>query len=113
MQTIAIIGFVSSIVTLLAVWGNLDAMYFNWKYFRRGGVRITYFSGSYVIKSGDLNGKVLYKSSDNPRDYDVYREMGKIEHYEDIPPFFKWNVKHWVDDIRTPQYSLRLLKCSL
>ena len=110
MLIITIIGLVASLITLLAVWGNISAMYFNWKNFRKGGIRITYISGAYIIKSGDLDGKLLYKSSDNSEDYKVCREMGKIEHYEDIAPFCKWNVKHWVDDIRTPQYPLRLLK---
>ena len=109
MLVITIIGLVASLITLLAVWGNISAMYYNWKHFRKGGNRITYQSGAYKIISGDLNGKLLYKSSNNPEDYVVYREMGKIEHYEEIPPFFKWNVRHWVDDIRTPQYPLRLL----
>lgn len=109
MLVITIIGLVASLITLLAVWGNISAMYFNWKHFRMGGIRITYISGEYIIKSGNLDGKLLYKSSDNPEDYIVYREMGKIEHYEDIAPFLKWNVKHWVDDIRIPQYPLRLL----
>ena len=59
--------------------------------------------------SGDLNGMVIYQSSKNKEDYIVYREMGKIEHYEDIPRFFKWNMSHWSDDIRTPQYPLSLL----
>lgn len=110
MLVITIIGLVASLITLLAVWGNISAMYFNWKNFRKGGIRITYFSSAYIIKSGDLDGKVIYKSSDNPKDYIVYREMDKIEHYEKIAPFLKWNVKHWIDDIRTPQYPLGLLK---
>lgn len=110
MLIITIIGFVASLITLLAVWGNISAMYFNWKYFRKGGIRITYFSGAYKIRSGGLDGEVLYKSSDNPNDYILYRETGKIEHYEEIAPFPKWRVKHWFDDIRTPQYPLRLLE---
>lgn len=109
MPTISIIGLIASLITLIAVSGNISAMYFNCKHFRKGGTRITYLSGAYKIISGDLDGKLLYKSSDNSEDYKVCREMGKIEHYEEIPPFFKWNVIHWVDDIRTPKYPLRLL----
>lgn len=109
MIVITIISILASLMTLLAVWGNISAMHFNWKHFRKGGFRITHLSGAYIIKSGDLDGKVIYKSSDNPNDYILYREKGKIEQYEKIAPFLKWNVKHWVDDIRTPQYPLRLL----
>lgn len=39
----------------------------------------------------------------------VYRENGKIERHEKIPPFFKWNFTHWKDDIREPNYPISLL----
>jgi len=66
-------------------------------------------SNAYIIKSGDLDGKVIYQSSKSKEDYVMYREKGKIEVYEDIPRFFKWNKSHWSDDIRVPQYPLNLL----
>lgn len=104
-----IIGFIVNVAALVALWSNLAAIWYNIKHFRKGGIRITYMSNAYIIKSGDLNGNVIYQSSKNKEDYIVYREMGKIEHYEDIPRFFKWNMSHWSDDIRTPQYPLSLL----
>ena len=78
--------------------------------FSGGGIRITFMSGAYIIKKGDLDGQKIYQSSDRKEDYIKYREQGKIEHYEEIPPFLKWRVSHWGDDIRIPQYPIRLLK---
>ncbi len=108
-MAITAIGLIVNLAALVALWSNLAAIWYNFKHFRKGGIRITYMSNAYIIKSGDLNGKVIYESSKNKEDYIVYREMGKIEHYEDIPKFFKWNMSHWSDDIRVPQYPLNLL----
>lgn len=110
MGIITIIGLIASIITLIAVSGNIAGMFHNWRHFRKGGVRTTFLSGAYVIQSGNLDGRVIYKSSDNPKDYIRYREMDKLEQIEDIPPFLKWTKRHWSDDIRVPQYPLRLLK---
>ena len=104
-----IIGFIVNLAALVALWSNLAAIWYNLKHFRKGGIRITYMSNAYIIKSGNLDGDIIYQSSKNKEDYIVYREMGKIEHYEDIPRFFKWNMSHWSDDIRTPHYPLSLL----
>ena len=82
-----IIGFIVNVAALVALWSNLAAIWYNIKHFRKGGIRITYMSNAYIIKSGDLNGNVIYQSSKNKEDYIVYREMGKIEHYEDKHPF--------------------------
>lgn len=109
MHIITIIGLIASLVTLFAVWGNVCAMYYNFKHFRNGGWRTTYVSGAYIIKSGDLDGKVIYKSSKNHEDYKVYREKGMIEQREQIPPFFNWSMQHWGDDIRERQYPIDLL----
>ena len=111
-EIISIIGLAASLVTLFAVWGNISSIYFNWKTFRKGGIRTTFMSGAYTIQKGDLDGQQIYQSSDNPKDYIRYREIGKIEHIEDIPPFLKWNKSHWSDDIRTPNYPIRLLRSS-
>lgn len=110
MSLINIISLLASFITLLAVWGRISAMYFNWINFRKGGIRITFVSGAYKIKKGDLNGKQIYQSSDRKEDYIRYREQGKIEYYEEIPPFLKWRMSHWSDDIRIPQYPIKLLK---
>lgn len=110
MLLITIIGLLASLITLFAVWGRISAMYFNWSNFSKGGIRITFMSGAYIIKKGDLDGQQIYHSSDRREDYIIYREQGKIELYEEIPPFLKWKVSHWGDDIRMPQYPIRLLK---
>ena len=110
MLLITVIGLLASLITLFAVWGRISAMYFNCCSFRKGGIRITFMSGAYIIKKGDLDGQKIYQSSDRKEDYIKYREQGKIEHYEEIPPFLKWRVSHWGDDIRMPQYPIRLLK---
>lgn len=110
MLLITIIGLLASLITLFAVWGRISAMYFNWSNFSKGGIRITFMSGAYIIKKGDLDGQQIYLSSDRQEDYIIYREQGKIELYEEIPPFLKWKVSHWGDDIRMPQYPIRLLK---
>ena len=110
MDWIAIISLIASIVTLLAVWGNISAMWFNCRHFWKGGSRTTYYSQAYVIREGEIsNNKVIYKSSAKEEDYCLYREMGKIEHTEIIKPFYKWNMAHWADDIRVPNYPLQLL----
>lgn len=110
MLLITVIGLLASLITLFAVWGRISAMYFNWRSFRKGGIRITFMSGAYIIKKGDLDGQKIYQSSDKKEDYIKYREQRKIEHYEEIPPFLKWRVSHWGDDIRMPLYPIRLLK---
>jgi len=109
MLLITVIGLLASLITLFAVWGRISAMYFNWSNFSKGGIRITFMSGAYIIKRGDLDGQQIYQSSDRQEDYIRYREQGKIEQYEEIPPFLKWKVSHWGDDIRMPQYPIRLL----
>ena len=110
MLLITIIGLLASLITLFTVWGKISAIYFNWSNFRKGGIRITFMSGAYIIKKGDLDGQQIYQSSDRQEGYIRYQEQGRIEHYEEIPPFSKWRVSHWGDDIRTPQYPIRLLK---
>lgn len=109
MDWMGIVGLIASLITILALWSNIASMWFNWRHYKNGGVRITYRSGAYIIKSGNLDGKILFQSSKNNEDYKVYREMGMIETYEDIPKFYKWNMAHWADDIRVPNYPLQLL----
>lgn len=110
MLLITIVGLLASLITLLAVWGRISAICFNWHNFRKGGIRITFMSGAYIIKKGNLDGQQIYRSSDRQEDFIIYREQGKIEHFEEIPPFLNWRMSHWGDDIRTPQYPIRLLK---
>lgn len=110
MLLITIIGLLASLITLFAVWGKISAIYFNWSNFRKGGTRIMFMSGAYIKKKGDLDGQQIYKFSERQEDYIRYREQGRIEHYEEIPPFLEWRVSHWGDDIRMPQYPIRLLK---
>ncbi len=110
MDYIAVISLIASIVTLLAVWSNISAMWYNYRHFRKGGQRVTFPSNEYQIFSGELDKqKLIYLSTPNKEAYIRKREMGMIEHYEDIPKFFKWNMSHWADDIRVPQYPLSLL----
>ena len=74
MLLITVIGLLASLITLFAVWGRISAMYFNWRSFRKGGIRITFMSGAYIIKKGDLDGQKIYQSSDRKEDYIKYRE---------------------------------------
>ena len=107
---VSAIGLVVNLAALVALWSNLAAIWYNFRNFRKGGLRITYMSNEYRIMSGELDKQeVIYQSSSNPEDYVCYRGEGMIEHYEDIKPFFKWNMSHWSDDIRVPQYPLNLL----
>ena len=107
---IAAIGLIVNLAALVALWSNLAAIWYNFKKFRKGGQRVTFPSNEYQIFSGELDKqKLIYQSTPNKEAYVRKREMGKIEHYEDIPRFFKWNMSHWSDDIRTPQYPLSLL----
>lgn len=108
-MVITTIGLIVNIAALVALWSNLAAIWYNIKHFRKGGIRITYMSNAYIIKSGNLDGKVIYQSSKSKEDYVMYREKGMIEHYEEIPKFIKWNMSHCSDDIRVPQYPLSLL----
>jgi hypothetical protein len=110
MSLISIIKLLASLITLFAVWGRISAMYFNWNYFMKDGLRITFMPGAYIIKKGDLDGLQIYQSSDRQEDNIRYIEKGKIEHYEEKPPFFKWRVSLWSDDIRMPHYPIWLLK---
>lgn len=105
---IAIISLLASLVTLFAVCGNISNFLFNCKQFRNGGTRVTFNSGAYQIYSGFMQ-KMVYKSSDNIEDYTRYRGDGMLEKYEDIKPFCKWSWAHRFDDIRTPNYPIRLL----
>lgn len=109
MLIITIISLVASLVTLFAVWGNITAIFYNRKHFRKGGIRMTYASGAYMLKSGSLDGKIIYKSSDDQKDFIIYGDAAMSYQIEEIIPFSKWSVKHWADDIRLPQYPLRLL----
>lgn len=59
MAAISILSLLASTVTLFAVWGNITSMYFNWKTFRKGGIRITYMSEAYKIIKGNLDGEVI------------------------------------------------------
>lgn len=102
----SIAGFV---VAVVALWGNIVAMWNNFRWFRKGGVRITFQSEAYIIKKGGLDGAVIYKSSDRKDDYKMYRSMDKLEHYERIPPLREWNLAHIADDIRMPLYPLNIL----
>lgn len=108
MSAITIIGFLASLVTLLAVWSNVANLVYNIRHFWKGGHRITYESGEYIIKKEGLGGDAIYSSTDEPQV--VYRSMNKLERHECIPPFREWNAAHWTDDIRAPQYTLSLLR---
>ena len=109
MEYINIISLIASVITILALWGNLSAMFYNCKHFWNGGYRVTYNSKAYIIKKGNINGNIIYKSSSNQEDYYQYTEMGRSLNYEKIKPFRKWNMFHWTDDIRVPNYPLQLL----
>lgn len=104
----AIISLLASLVTLFAVLGNISNFYYNYKHFKKGGTRVIFNSGAYQIYSGFMQ-KMVYKSSDNMEDYTRYRGDGMLEKYEDIKPFCKWSWAHRFDDIRTPNYPIRLL----
>lgn len=103
------ISLVASLITIIALWSNISAMRFNYRKFRQGGYRITFDSGAYIIKSGDMNGDIIYNSSKKESDYKQYAEKGRELKIEFIEPFLKWNKAHWVDDIRVPNYPLQLL----
>ena len=105
---ITIISLLASLVTLFAVFGNISIFYYNYKHFKKGGTRVTFISSAYQIHSGFMQ-KLVYKSSDNMEDYTRYRGDGKLEQYEDIKPFCKWSWAHRFDDIRVPNYPIRLL----
>ena len=53
MLLITVIGLLASLITLFAVWGRISAMYFNWSNFSKGGIRITFMSGAYIMNHGD------------------------------------------------------------
>ena len=108
-MAIAAIGLIVNITALVALWSNLASIWFNYKHFRKGGVRITYPSGAYEIKEGDLDGDRIYISSTKGEIHRRVTDMGESLDIEDIPKFFKWNASRWTDDIRTPQYPLSLL----
>ena len=102
------LGFFLSFVGLITVVKNGSAVYYNFIHFRKGGRRITYQSGAYSIHEG-RSGKTIYKSSDNQKDFVLYRDMDRLEKSERIPKFWHWNKFKWADDIRQPQYPIRLL----
>lgn len=106
--TVAIISLLASLITLFAVWGNISNFCYNCKHFKEGGMRITYLSGEYRVFEG-FEKKLLYQSSPNPEHYILYREEGKIEMREEIPPFKKWTWSRRFHDIRVPYYPIRLL----
>lgn len=109
-MAITAIGLIVNIAALVALWSNLAAIWYNFKHFRKGGQRVTFPSHEYQIWSGELDKqKLVYQSTPNKEAYIRKREMGMIEHYEDIPRFLKWNKSHWSDDIRVPQYPINLL----
>lgn len=105
---IAIISLLASLVTLFAVWGNISNYIFNHKHFKEGGLRITYYSGAYNVYSGFAK-KLIYKSSAKEDDYILYRGDGRMEQYEEIKPFKEWSLARRFDDVRVPNYPLRLL----
>jgi len=102
------LGLFLSFVGLITVIKNGSAVYYNFIHFRKGGERITYQSGAYTIHEG-RTGKTIYKSSDNKKDFVQYRDMNRLEKPERIPNFLHWNKFKWADDIRQPQYPIRLL----
>ena len=102
------LGLFLSFVGLITVIKNGSAVYYNFIHFRKGGLRITYQSGAYTIHEG-RTGKTIYKSSDNKKDFVQYRDMNRLEKPERIPNFLHWNKFKWADDIRQPQYPIRLL----
>ena len=105
---IAIISLLASIVTLFAVWGNIANYCFNRKNFKNGGLKVTCNSGEYELYTGHHE-QLIYRSSDREEDFVRKREIGKIEHYEKIKPFEEWATPRKFDDIREPNYPLRLL----
>lgn len=110
MDWINIISLAASIVTLIALWGNISAMCYNIKHFRKGGYRVTFHSGAYQIKEKDENGKIIFSySPPNSEGFKSYATLGMNMHLEKNKPFWKWSKSHWVDDIRTPNYPLELL----
>ena len=105
---ITIISLIASLITLFAVWGTVSNFIFNFRNFRKGGLRITYYSGAYIIYSG-FGKHLIYRSSKNEDDYTCYRGDNRLEMYEEIKPFKKWSVARKFDDIRVPQYPIQLL----
>lgn len=110
MNWISIISLAASIVTLIALWGNIAAICYNIKHFRKGGLRVVFPSGAYQIKDNGGKGKTLFEyCPPNSEGFKCYATIGKTMHLETIKPFWKWNMTHWIDDIRVPNYPLELL----
>lgn len=105
---VGVISIVAGLITIFAVSGNIYNYWYNCTTFQNGGMRITYLSGEYRVYKG-LEEKLLFQSSPNPEHYVVYREIGKIEMREEIPPFKKWTWSRRFHDIRVPYYPIRLL----
>ncbi len=109
-MVIIIIGLIASIVTIIACWGWVSNLLFNYRTFKDGGWRITYVSNEYRIFKGDLpNMKLVFTSSTKGKDYVLYRGEGMYEHMEEIKPFHKWKILHWGSNICTPKYPLHYL----
>lgn len=109
MKWIVIIEFIASIITIVAVWGRIYNIYYNCRHFWKGGLRITFHSGVYLIKGNGGNGKIIFQSSSNDEDFICYAENGKRMHLSSIKPFRKWKLAYWSDDIRVPNYPLHWL----
>ena len=105
---IAIISLLASIVTLFAVWGNIANYCFNLKNFKKGGLKVTCNSGEYEIYKGHHE-QLIYRSSDKEEDFTRRRGEGLIEHEDIIKPFKEWATARKFDDIREPNYPIRLL----
>ncbi len=105
-----IISLVASIITLVAVWSKISAMCYNIKHFRKGGLKLTFPSGAYQIMGDGGNGEVIFKYiPPNSEGFKSYATIGMTMRPSKIKPFLKWNMAHWADDIRTPNYPLELL----
>lgn len=76
--------------------------------FGREGLGEYYPSGSYIIRGNGVNGKVIFKFVIG-KGLKRTTEIGGLVRPEIIKPFYKWNMAHWADDIRVPNYPLQLL----
>ena len=105
---VAIISLLASLVTLFAVWGNISNFFYNCRNFKKGGLKITYNSDEYQLYKGNHE-QLIYQSSDREEDFKCCREMGMIERREKIKPFIEWTTARKFDDLREPNYPIRLL----
>ncbi len=101
-----VIGLIASIIAIAAVLPKLYNYCYNCYHFWKGGLRMVFHSGAYIIKGHGVNGRTIYTHNPDGKGFVSYAAIGMQMRPYIIKPFKEWKFLHSFDNIKVPNYPI-------